>query len=326
MKNRSRLSFFDSAKGFAIFSVILAHLNTFLDLENLHLAYIIQSYFMPMFFFISGYFCYKQSDLDYLLFLKKKFKQRIIPYVTSCLGICIVYSLIFNVNLFNRYIFDSSKGGYWFLIVLFVFCNLYVICHKITCSIKSNIRKNMLFFLLLIFVYLIFCVLPLLVSVDTSYLFSLPELRRFFPAFAFGMLFKILSSSIDIWNYKSTLLSAIIYFSLLIYGYNDKTIIGFFIWMIVSIAACVFYLNLFKKINIFMPIFISYGRNSLGIYIYHYIFIYILKAIVPVSLFSELPTGIIMFVFIVLTVGVAELSELMIRLTYKLKLKFLIGA
>ena len=131
-----RLQYFDIAKGIAIYSVILVHLNTFCGWNSNLLFYIIHSYFMPLFFFISGYFCYKQGIFDYSLYLRKKIKQLIVPYFTSCLFICFVYSYLFDVNLLDRYLFDSSKGGFWFLLTLFIFQLIYVCLKRFISKIK----------------------------------------------------------------------------------------------------------------------------------------------------------------------------------------------
>lgn len=45
-----RIGYFDSAKGFAIFSVVLAHLNTFLDWKNLLLSYVVSQLFYVVVF------------------------------------------------------------------------------------------------------------------------------------------------------------------------------------------------------------------------------------------------------------------------------------
>lgn len=61
---------FDAAKGFAIYSVVVLHIINFLGWRNDNILHYIVSYYMPIFFFISGYFGYKK-DLDACLVIKK---------------------------------------------------------------------------------------------------------------------------------------------------------------------------------------------------------------------------------------------------------------
>lgn len=324
--NSVRLHFVDDAKGLAIYSVILVHLNTFLDWDSQALTYVIHSYFMPLFFFISGYLCFKNEKIDIHLFINKKIKQLIVPFFTSSLAICVLYSIMFDITLLDRYIFDSSKGGYWFLIVLFIFNCIYVLCVLVISSIKININKGILFVFVLLFIWLLLCMISMIISEQISYLFSLSELRRFYPSFFLGILAKKYISNVNIWDNKVMCLSGLTYFLLLFYGYNDKTVVGFFMWLIASISACLFILNLFRLINKSVPLLSTYGRNSLGIYIYHYIFIYILKLLIPISLLNKFSGEIILLSFIFLSFIIAELSIILIRLTNKLKISFIIGA
>ena len=187
-----RIGYFDSAKGFAIFSVVLAHLNTFLDWKNLLLSYVVHSYFMSLFFFISGYFCYREVPFLQFSFLKGKIKQLVIPYLTTCLLVCFFYSLLFQTNLLDRYLLDSSKGGYWFLLTLFTYYCFYLCVNRIAQLFKKEIQKKSIFVILIILLGVGIVFVTSSVSVQISYLLSLPELRRFFLSFSFGLMHPIL--------------------------------------------------------------------------------------------------------------------------------------
>lgn len=328
MKNR--VVYFDLAKGFAIFSVVLAHLNTFFWGDNYFLSYVIHSYFMPLFFFISGYFCYKENCLYDFSFLKRKIKQLLIPYLTACFLVCLLYSYLFQTDFLNRYLFDSSKGGYWFLLVLLVYYCAYLFIHLIASCCKDEVRNRFVFVALSLLIGGVIVFISYSVPLHVSYLFSLPELRRFWLSFSLGMIARLLMPYYNVWNNKVTKLSGILYFLIMVLGYNDKTITGFVVWLIASSLACLFIINIFR---IFEETFFRlrvYGSNSLGIYIYHYIFIYSLKyffqSFFTHDEFSSLETILIVVLLVVLSVVILELSLLLIRLTTKLKLKFLIGS
>lgn len=322
-----RLYYFDSAKGFAIFSVILAHLNTFLNWDNVLLGYVISSYFMPLFFFISGYFAYKNERLKIVSVVKRKFKQLIIPYL-SCFFICLIYASLFDVNILDRYLFDSSKGGYWFLIVLFAFSFIYILYNRLENILAPKFSQKLILFIVTLgFFWLFLCMIPLVVGKEISHLFCLPELRRFFPSFVLGLFCKMITPYWNIWNKKVLICSCIIYIALLLMGYNDKTMLGFLLWLLTSSTACLFLVNAFRVVDKrSIPILTICGENSLGIYIYHYVFIYALKAVIPTTLLVELPAWLTLLLFVVMSIVIAKLCVLLVVLTKKCRLGFLIGA
>lgn len=324
-----RIDYFDLAKGFAIFSVVLAHLNTFLNWNNPFLSYVIHSYFMSLFFFISGYFCYKEFSFPQFSFLRKKIKQLLVPYLTICLAICFLYSLFFHIDFLNRYLLDSSKGGYWFLITLFTYYSLYLCVNRISCLFKKEIMKKSIFVILIILLGSGITFVASVVPIQVSYLLSLPELRRFFLSFCFGLIVKLLVSNFNVWNNKITIWSGVLYFSIMLMSYDDKTNIGFILWLMASNLACLFIINVFRLLGNKSSRLIIYGKNSLGIYIYHYIFVYFLKYFFPSSWWEEisiLNVFVILLLFIILSILILELSLLLIRLTNKLRLNFLIGS
>lgn len=113
-----RDSSFDAAKGLGIYAVVLIHSINFLGWENPVLSHLIVSFYMPVFFFISGYFGYskKRSASE---IITKRFKELVVPYLTVGLVMKVLVNLIFNTGFLNNYLLDESKGGFWFLLVLF---------------------------------------------------------------------------------------------------------------------------------------------------------------------------------------------------------------
>lgn len=74
--NNKRLRFIDNAKALGIFLVILAHTEISTPLQNW-----IYTFHMPLFFFISGYLFSFNGKKDLTSFIKKRYKQLIIPYI-----------------------------------------------------------------------------------------------------------------------------------------------------------------------------------------------------------------------------------------------------
>jgi polysaccharide biosynthesis protein PslL len=81
----------DIAKGIAIFSVVLAHLDTGLKGQIIYLFH------MPFFFIASGYF--HRTDRDEIGFLRKKCTSLLVPYF--------VYLFIFRSPYIFRFLFEA---------------------------------------------------------------------------------------------------------------------------------------------------------------------------------------------------------------------------
>ena len=92
MKNRDLP--IDIAKGIAIFSVVLAHIDTGLKSQIIYLFH------MPFFFITSGYF--HRIDRDEIGYLRKKCTSLLVPYF--------VYLLIFNIPLIFEFSIEALQG------------------------------------------------------------------------------------------------------------------------------------------------------------------------------------------------------------------------
>jgi fucose 4-O-acetylase-like acetyltransferase len=89
---------------------------------------------MQLFFFISGFFMYKEQTYragEIIDVLKKRFVQLIIP--TIVFGF--LYAYVTNRGV-DDMLFIDSKSGYWYTYVLFIFISLYMLFS----GIKWNIR------------------------------------------------------------------------------------------------------------------------------------------------------------------------------------------
>ncbi len=82
MNPNNRLPEFDIAKGIAILCVILGHLGKN-DIDR-----VVFVFHMPIFFLISGYFLSQSGQFKE--FVAKKFKQCMVPYIASCIAICVL--------------------------------------------------------------------------------------------------------------------------------------------------------------------------------------------------------------------------------------------
>ena len=311
---------FDAAKGFAIFAVVLIHSINFLKWSNPVISHVIVSFYMPIFFIISGYFGYnkKYTAKD---IISKRFKELIIPYLTIGLLINLFGLFLFDNNLLHHYILDESKGGFWFLIVLF-FCFVFYACTK-----KLSKGNDKVLFSLMIFVYLCFFILAFLSPSWAYDAFSLPSFRKFLPFFIIGLYLRKKESIFHPWSKKMLIISGIIYFSLIWIPVN-KNISGMFLWSICALGGSLFIINVFKFSSSLSKLFSFWGQFSLTIYIYHYILMYILKAITPplseMCCSSQLMPVIINICFIILAAIITSICAYIGKLcnTWKFKIYF----
>lgn len=254
-----RDSSFDSAKGLGIYSVVLIHIIDYLGWRNGLLSHVIVSYYMPVFFVISGFFTYndKYSSRD---LIRKRFKELICPYLTIAIVINFYRTVILGGEFWNHYLFDESKGGFWFLVVLFIYNCFFAIAKEI-----SGKNSNM-FFIVLISIYLFFLLITPYVPYFYYELFSLPSIRKYLPFFIFGMLIRKYEQEVKPWSKQSYVLSGLIYFSLLMFPFS-KTYFGLIIWSICATAGSIFIICTFKHFSYLSFPFSGIGKYTLTIYI-----------------------------------------------------------
>lgn len=149
----------DAIKGVAIILVVIGHCIQYIyapqDFDDNIIFRIIYSFHMPLFMFISGYVVFKQGRDINANWLKKRFINLMVPYITWIFLVCILGKLWTIETLGKRVkdvVIDPTNGGMWFLYVLFLeniilyilneleFLLLIIINKKGT---KSNIVKIM---------------------------------------------------------------------------------------------------------------------------------------------------------------------------------------
>lgn len=121
-EKKGRIGWIDMAKGYGILLVILGHLPVG-DLE-----FWINTFHMPLFFFLAGY-VFRAGD-SFKAFLNKKIKGLIVPYFF--LGsVIVLYEILFSIwkdffsvnligELFLKLLLQKRAWTIWFLAVLFL--------------------------------------------------------------------------------------------------------------------------------------------------------------------------------------------------------------
>lgn len=102
---KQRIEYIDVVKGLTILCVIIAHMGwNYADR-------IIYPFAMPLFFICSGYFISEKKD--FRAFRKEKVQRLILPYVVTCVGVCILSVLANLVQGMPDKVFpDLVRWGY----------------------------------------------------------------------------------------------------------------------------------------------------------------------------------------------------------------------
>ena len=120
----NRISYFDQMKGVAIILVVVGHIMQFaFGYSQSDVVRMLGIFHMPIFFYISGYFLYKEEpDVTGMLCkLYKRVLNLLIPYLVFGMLWCQFTGTSFIALL------TSGGGSYWFLWVLFLLSTFFII-------------------------------------------------------------------------------------------------------------------------------------------------------------------------------------------------------
>lgn len=272
---KKRIAYLDTMKCLGILIVIHLHITGSNGYEHYdHLStQMIYAIVMPLFFFISGFFAYKQS-MDMKLFLdniRKKFIFLVIPAVVFCMG-----KDLMNHKFLLRFVTEGFHG-YWFTIVLF---ECFLVYYLLTLAIKNE--KWRIGILLLLSVA---GVGMLAANKDFGpAIFDLRRLTKFFQFFVLGTLaMKYRPRYETLMNnevFKATFIaSSFIVLFLLTYDLpsvlhhflRDVVLRYFMTFAVISFFFC--HEDSLGKPSIFNSLIKHIGQNSLAIYLIHYFFL-----------------------------------------------------
>lgn len=261
----------------AIYAVIVTHCAGLIGGMQ-EIRYFIETFYLSMFFVISGYFTnsHRQNSLTVSRFINEKFKRLIIPFISIIIISELVGLCVSGASDIKSLFMEDAKGGYWFIFVLFVFNLIFCFQRKIVSHF--NISGFLGQSILLSFPWIIIVLLCSLLSSDVIGLLSLLSCRRYYLFFIIGYLsksyniFGYINKSV-VSRYIMTLGYILMSFIFICYIKNIDTNFDFVIWFVTNIFGSFFWLStlmwLEKRIN-FPTFLLKVGQSSLGIYLYHY--------------------------------------------------------
>lgn len=271
-----RVVYWDALKGLGIFLVVYHHLIV-MGMRNSgytsQVNIVLSSFFMPLFFFISGYFSSEILSGSHIPALVKHFMKnmrRLVFPSVFMFAFCLFY---YHLPL-QKYLFDTYKCGYWFTIVLFQ-CHVisYIVCYLF----KGN-KCLIINLLLSLFIYYSCSDLNannVLVGLTSLNLFAS---NYFF--FVCGSVYKTYIEGINksqVWILLFCLILALLGF----YG-APLWIKPFFVFAQILLLVYLFKNN---EKNISTSLIgkeiACFGRNSLKIYFLHFYFLFKIDFLVP---------------------------------------------
>lgn len=158
---KQRLLWADSLKGILIILVVLGHAIQYImtgECNNSHLWNYINSFHVPAFMAISGFFSYKIVDHDSFSSFKKyvfncvkminrRSQQLLIPFVIWALIKIILYQELTIYHIIR--VFMYPDGSFWFLLILFLIAVTYKIIECLSVSLKLNVDVLIIVFSIL---------------------------------------------------------------------------------------------------------------------------------------------------------------------------------
>lgn len=279
----------DLLKGLSIYFVIMGHIFAWpsgADTSSL-LVVLLMSFHVPAFMLVSGFLASKPIK-SWLTFWSGKVQQLLVPMFFAAVLVCWMFS-----HSWYSLIYSSSHGGYWFNYVLFLLFVLYALFRyayglmqrqdryiQITLSkfgVKLPIGEVLI---ALSSIGLVYGIKYILISDSVLYdLFSWGWVATLYPIFLLGHFIAKYEFLHKIYTNKYTSFVAFILAAIAITQTYLK-VPGFDGMPMYLVATCVVYNICYtfgSSEGFIARVLRLLGKNTLGIYLWHYVFVWSLK-------------------------------------------------
>lgn len=270
----------DILKGVLILYVICYHFVwNGMALKSSPSALFFQTVCMQLFFFISGYLSYKDSN-NYLntsksavSFITKKAQYILIPT-----ALMFSFSIFYFNTTFKLGLMDIHKNGYWFTLILFICFVLFAIILKPLEKISRNKWIDVVVVILSFIMMIASLVTGKVIDKDLAHTLSIPLFLKYWFFFILGYYsskYKSIFGQIIGNKYVRILLLVVASTPL---SLISEGIVRYFLECIVSPVRVIVIFNLFMDANFGDSFFVKelsrFGRHSLEIYFLQFYFIF----------------------------------------------------
>lgn len=299
---KQRFIWADNLRALLIYLVVLGHCIQYTDAgyqENF-LFYLIYSFHMPLFMFVSGFVSWKEDVT--LRVIGRRFMQLLVPFFVYTLLAAIIK---WDINIFFSTVLRPERG-LWFLWALF----FIVLFRTIACLIARHLNIRPVFVDIVLFV-------ALCVGGHFFDRFCLPTIAKFYLFYTLGSYARKYEDIVYNKKYIIIILivSFLVWVSFVVVGFRDATGIGdntIFKWLL-SIVGIMAFTSLFKMSEFNNKLILAVGRGTLGIYAIHWYLLWFMR-IKPILFGNDL---LYYFFLIVMSVALLTVSFLLVSLLRK---------
>lgn len=285
---------FDLMKGLAIFFVVMGHVLTYGigKVESSIVFRLIGVVHMPLFFFISGYFCMKIRDGRFVL---PDMWRRTLQLLVPMAAVSTLWIWYYPHSGLMKYLTctfpglwsDLWKNGYWFTPVLFCLMAIYALCALV--SNRLPWRHSAVGVFVAAFAALVAA--DVFIPEETGKWLSLPFVMKYFPVFTFGGWWRAhssrcLAAARSQWGYTSVFTAVVALTLYILYPgdiYSDtftRTAAHILLQCSLAVLALVVCSAWCEasaasgRETAAIRFWTYLGRNSLSIYLLHYFFLF----------------------------------------------------
>jgi len=272
--NSTRIQFVDQLRGLSMVMVVMNHLLQFaFGIKGSILSVVFETIDLPLFFFISGYFFYKN-----LRFSLKETGRQIIAktraYLLPLLSVGTLYFVFTNYSF--QHLIISGGGKLWFLYTLFwLSCICIIIAYPPIpfWFLQTKIRCFTWDIIVYVAIYVLIIVLKNLYP-DVKGWLPLGQLTTYYRYFVIGLMVRKYDMLENLLN-KSTILFTISVLCLVIgcYFHKYNNMLLSFLSALGGIFSLWYFFSNMKDRNKIADTFGLIGKHTLAIYLFHYFFI-----------------------------------------------------
>lgn len=286
-KDTARILHIDAIRGLMILLVIYWHIFCMLSPVTMtRMLTLFPVTAMPVFFFIAGYFMYRDNYTHELL--RRKGRERIVKVLYPTLLIGLLFCLATEVPLYPDALLDQFKNGYWFTYVA-VEMFLFFIPPVVVLSEHGRSRAFKAWSLIGLVALVEVVYYTDLLPRDISGILCYDQIADYAPYLILGMIAKMYAGRFEkVISSRRILIACCVIFAVL-YLQEDlarkSMLFGTFRYYLLSIAAIVILNILFFHIykvkalasNFVMKGLAFIGTCTLEIYLLHYFIIFGIK-------------------------------------------------
>lgn len=264
-----RIAFIDQLKGLAMLMVVFGHLLQFcFGVKTCMAEVILETFDLPLFFLISGYFCFRTSPR--FSDIAKKARAYLVPFVA-------VGSFFFFTHgqIVVEQMVINGGGKYWFLYFLFLVSAVCIVLNIFVCWLERGKPKWWLDALVYGSAFLAFAIVKLRVG-ELPHWLPIGKFATYFRYFVVGMMLRKYTRFYDFFMRSDWLYAlGFIVFVVGVY-YSSQT--NSLLIMLSTLGALVvlwrFMSSLEHQDNIALRILTYIGQYTLSIYVFHYFFLF----------------------------------------------------